>query len=398
MIIRTKKKKKTGRRVITLIVFTVVILASYLCGRFMPRSIADNYSREIFPLLASFPQRISALTDISITEFTVLILGSLALPLLVVWIVFLIKKSLTRGLKEFLYKSLRNVLAVSMAVLILFEMFHGINYRRTPARTLLGLGTDQLTLDDYCETFEWAYRGMLKARAELKENENGVSVMSTDFEGISEHASKIVDSFCASYGIAPYVSHARAKSVRLSHYWSWTYIVGLYNPIYGEANINTDYLDSTELPVTVCHELCHAKGFANETDCNLVAALACVTSDRADFRYCGYYTIFVNLLTVIQYNIKTFGFEYDTHLEDEAIIPVAIDVQASYEYWRSIDKEVKAFEERTGINITKQALAANDKYLQSNGEKEGEKTYNVPQNEYVDFYLKFFSQRGGKNA
>ena len=398
MIIRTKEKKKTCRRVITIIVFTAVIAASYLCGRFMPRGMADSYSREVFPLLASFSQRLSALTDISLTEFTVLILGSLALPLLIVWIVFLIKKSLTKGVKEFLYKSLRNVLAVSMVVLILFEMFHGINYRRTPARALLGLGTGKLTLDDYCEAYEWAYQGMLKARTELKENEKGVSVMSTDFNGISEHASKIVDSFCASYGVAPYVSYCRAKSVRLSHYWSWTYIVGLYNPIYGEANINTDYLDTTELPVSICHELCHAKGFANETDCNLLAALACVTSDRADFRYCGYYTIFVNLLGVIQYNINTFGFEYDTHLQDEAIIPVILDSQASNDYWRSIDKEVKDFEERTGINITKQALAANDKYLQSNGEKEGEKTYNVPQNEYVDFYLKFFSQKGGQNA
>ena len=67
-------------------------------------------------------------------------------------------------------------------------------------------------------------------------------------------------------------------------------------------------------------------------------------------------------------------------------------------YAANIDKEVKDFEKRTGINITKQASAANDKYLQSNGEKEGEKTYQVPQNEYVDFYLMYFSKKGGKNA
>lgn len=398
MITISKKKKKTWRKVITLTVFIAVIAATYLCGRFMPQGIADKYSREIFPLLASVPQRLSSLTDISLSEYALLILCGLAVPLLIVWIVILIKKLLTRGAGKYLYKSFRNILAVCMVLLILFEMFHGINYRRTTARAMLGLGTGKLTLDDYCEAFEWAYEGMIKARSELKEDENGVAVMSSDFSDIADYSSRIVDSFCASYGIAPYAGYAKPKSVRLSHYWSWTYIVGMYNPVFGEVNVNTDYLDTTEIPLNVCHELCHSKGFANETDCNLLGTMACVTSDRADFRYCGYFNVYVNLLAVIQYNIKTFGFEYDMHVQDEAMIPVIRDLQASSEYWRSIDKEVKDFEERTGINITKQASAANDKYLQSNGEKEGEKTYQVPQNEYVDFYLMYFSQKGGKNA
>ena len=398
MIIRSKKKKKTWQKVITITVLIVVMAAAYLCGRFMPAGIADKYSREVFPSLSSVPQRLSALTGVSLTEIAFLIICCLALPLLIVWIVFLIKKALTYGVGKYLYKSFRNVLAVSMVLLILFEAFHGMNYRRTTARAMLGLGANKLTLEDYCDAFEWAYDGMIKARAELKENDKGVSLMSSDFSDVAEHSSRIVDSFCASYGIAPYKGYARPKSVRLSHYWSWTYIVGMYNPIFGEVNVNTDYLDTTALPLNVCHELCHAKGFANETDCNLLGTMACITSDRADFRYCGYFTVFVNLLAVLQYNIKTFGFEYDTHVEDEAIIPVIRDLQASSEYWRSIDKEVKDFEARTGINITKQASAANDKYLQSNGEKEGEKTYQVPQNEFVDFYLKFFSQKGGENA
>lgn len=398
MIIRSKKKKKTWKKVVTITVFIAVIIAAYLCGRFMPAEIADKYSREVFPALASGPQRLSSLTDVSLTEIAFLILCGVALPLLIVWIVLLIKKALTRGAGRYLYKSFRNVLAVGMVLLILFETFHGMNYRRTTARAMLGLGNNKLTLEDYCEAFEWAYDGMIKARAELKENEKGVAIMSSDFSDIAEHSSRIVDSFCASYGIAPYKGYARPKSVRLSHYWSWTYIVGMYNPIFGEVNVNTDYLDATELPLNVCHELCHSKGFANETDCNLLGTMACITSDRADFRYCGYFNIYVNLLAVIQYNVKTFGFEYDVHVQDEAMIPVIRDLQAANDYWRSIDKEVKDFEARTGINITKQASAANDKYLQSNGEKEGEKTYQVPQNEYVDFYLMYFSQKGGKNA
>ena len=398
MIIRSKKKKKTVSKIVTITVFIAIITAAYLTGRLMPRGLADKYSSEVFPFLSSLPQKISALTDVSLTEITVVVLGCLALPLFLVWLVLLVKKALTRGAGKFLYKSFRNVLAVAMVVLIIFEMMHGINYRRTPARTLMGLGQTKISFEDYCEAFEWSYREMVKARKELKEDENGVAQLSTDFEETARYASDVIDTFCASYGIAKYKCYTRPKSVRLSHYWSYTYIVGMYNPAYGEANVNTDYLDATTIPSTICHELCHTKGFANETDCNLVGALACLTSDRADFRYCGYYTVFISLLGQIENLKKTKGFKYDYKVKDDEIRPVARDTQAANDYWKKIDKEVEDIQKRFGINITEKANDANNKFLQSNGEKEGTDTYNVPENVYVDFYIKYVSSGSHGNA
>ena len=398
MIIRSKKKKKTVSKIVTITVFVAVIAAAYLTGRLMPRDLADKYSSEVFPFLSSLPQKISALTDVSITEITVVVLGCLALPVLIVWLVLLVKKAMTRGVGKFLYKSFRNILAVAMVVLIIFEMMHGINYRRTPARTLMGLGQTKISFEDYCAAFEWAYDGMVKARKELKEDENGVAQLSTDFEETARYASEIIDTFCASYGIAKYKCYTRPKSVRLSHYWSYTYIVGMYNPAYGEANVNTDYMDATTIPSTICHELCHTKGFANETDCNLVGALACLTSERADFRYCGYYTVFISLLNQIENLKKTKGFKYEYKVKNDEIRPVARDTQAANDYWKKIDKEVDDIQKRFGINITEQASEANNKFLQSNGEKEGTDTYNVPENVYVDFYLKYVASGSHGNA
>lgn len=395
---RYKKKKKIIRKIVTITVFILVIAGTLYLGRNLPRNVADWYSAEVFPSIAAVPQRISSLTGISLTEITTVVLGCLALPLLIFWLVLLIKRSLTRGIGRFLYKSLRNTLAVIMVGLILFEFLHGFNYRRTPARSMLGLGTEQLTLDDYFEAFEWAYAGMIKARSELEEDERGVAKMSSDFEETSRYASAVVDSFCASYKIAKYKGFSRAKSVRLSHYWSWTYIVGTYNLYYGEANVNTDYYDVTSIPTTTCHELCHAKGFANETDCNLLGAFACISSDRADFRYSGYYTIYFSLLGEITKIGKKMGFKYDTHLSDKEFLPVARDYVASVNYWKSIDEEVEDIQKKLGINITEQALAANNRFLESNGEKGGNETYNVPENEYVDFYLKYIAHKGGSDA
>ena len=398
MIIRTKKKKKTGRKIITISVFIAVITTTYLLGRLLPTGFADYYSSEIFPVVASIPQRLCSVTRVSLTEITVVALGCIGLPLLIVWIVFLVKKAMTRGIGKYLYKSFRNALAVAMVMLIIFEIFHGFNYRRTPARVMMELGTGKHTVEELCAAYEWAYEGMVKARSELTEDEMGVARMSSDFDGVAEYASATLDSFCFKYGVSSHTCFAKPKSVKLSHYWSWTYIVGTYNPFYGEANINTDYMDITSIPTTVCHELCHAKGFANETDCNLIGALACVTSDRADFRYAGYYTIFVSLLSEINKLSKKYGFTYDTHVSDKAIIPVARDIKAAADYWDAIDEEVLEIQKRLGINITEQALEANNKFLQSNGEQGGNDTYIVPENAYVDFYLKYFSAKEQPNA
>ena len=398
MIIRSKNKKKIVSKIITVTVIAAVTAALYLTGRLMPRDIADRYSSEVFPFLSSLSQKISSLTDISLTEIAVVTAICLAVPLLIIWFVFLVKKAMTRGIGNYLYKSLRNTLSIALVILIIFEFLHGFNYRRTSARSLMGLGQTKISFEDYCEAFEWSYREMIKARKELTEDENGVAQLSTDFEETARYASEVTDTFCASYGIAKYRCYSRPKSVRLSHYWSYTYIIGMYNPAFGEANINTDYLDITSLPSTICHELCHTKGFANETDCNLVGALACLTSERADFRYCGYYTVFISLLGQIENLKKTKGFKYDYKVKNEDIKPVARDIKAANDYWKKIDKEVLDIQKRFGINITEKANEANNRFLESNGEKGGVDTYNVPENEYVAFYIKYVSPRSSGNA
>ena len=97
MIIRTKKKKKTIRKIVTITVFIAVIAAAYLTGRLLPTGFADYYSSRIFPVVASVPQKISSMTRVSISEAAVVVLGCLALPLLILWIVLLVN-SITGGL------------------------------------------------------------------------------------------------------------------------------------------------------------------------------------------------------------------------------------------------------------------------------------------------------------
>ena len=78
---------------------------------------------------------------------------------------------------------------------------------------------------------------------------------------------------------------ARPKSVMLSHYWSYTDIVGLYFPFFAEANVNTD------LPL-VCqfYNACHVR---NENVSLMQARLALCLATK---------TVIANILEMFRIN------------------------------------------------------------------------------------------------
>ncbi len=80
------------------------------------------------------------------------------------------------------------------------------------------------------------------------------------------------------------------KGLCLSGFYSQQYIMGYYFPFSMEANYNQQmYL--TNLPVTMCHELSHLKGFIREDEANFIGYLACVDSDEPIFRYSAYLSV-----------------------------------------------------------------------------------------------------------
>jgi hypothetical protein len=162
----------------------------------------------------------------------------------------------------------------------------------------------------------------------------------------------------------------------------------MYDMFLAEVNINTDYMSINEYPITLCHELCHAKGYASETDCNTIATLACCSSARADFRYAGYYEIFWNLYAVTEKIAKATGETVPEFVSASDMNPVIRDMSASVIYWRQIDKEVDTIKERLGIDIKETSNVVNDTFLKSNGET-GLESYNVPDSIYVRYYLTY---------
>ena len=106
--------------------------------------------------------------------------------------------------------------------------------------------------------------------------------------------------------------------------------MGYYFPFSMEANYNRQ-MYITNMPVTMCHELSHLKGFILEDEANFIGYLACVDSEDPFFRYSAY-------LSVIGYLdrdfIKAIGEDVQIYLEHPQISDLtAEDKKLSNKKW-----------------------------------------------------------------
>lgn len=84
--------------------------------------------------------------------------------------------------------------------------------------------------------------------------------------------------------------YPRPKGLAVSGFYSQQYIMGYYFPFSMEANYNRQ-MYVTNMPVTMCHELSHLKGFLLEDEANFIGYLACVDAPDELFRYSAYLSV-----------------------------------------------------------------------------------------------------------
>ena len=378
---RIVKDPKTVRAVVRLVT-PVIILAGLIAvpWLFTPGA-ADLYGREIFPVISLPFNVLSGSAQISLTENIVIVGGLSLFAGLIIFIIRFTVKLLGRGgAARFAVNTVSTVLIIAIPFTAVYQLMHGIGYRRTPVTAIMKLPGGKYTIDDYRQALDWAYYNMTLARTKLGEDYIGVAHTGGSFESDCEYANGLIDSFSEKYDIGLSRNFVRAKPVSLSKYWSLTRIVGMYDPFLGEANVNTGYVDVTSFPVTVCHELCHAKGFASETDCNIIAVLACTMSNRQEFRYAGYYYIFWELYGIVADYVKHKGGQLPEYMNSKAMAQVYRDMAASRSYWKNID------EMWLSELIAELSEDANDAVLKANG-TEGVSTYQIPRDIYLDYYM-----------
>ena len=379
--------KSTIRRIAMIILLIVLLLFLYIAPQlFISASIADRYGKYVFSYVSFFPNAISDFFLFSLTE-NIVIAGSVFLLVFIPFmIVRIIKRFIKRGGRRGLYylgTLLKKALVIAVIGMLMFQLMHGINYRRTSIAQRLGITAEEHTYEEYAAALVWAYDGMIEARRELGEDYRGVAHMSTGFEECVYDANSLMNTVSEVDGYEMSDNYIRAKGVMLSHYWSYTGISGVYDMFLGEANINTDYIDILYFPVTLCHEITHAKGYARESDANTAAVLACIRSPRADFRYAGYYAIFTDLYNKTASYADHEGYEMPIDLSDPEFQKVIKDMRASIAYDESLaDNPFTRF-------VDMISEKANNTFLEANGQKGGTETYRIPTSIYVDYFCKY---------
>ncbi len=118
------------------------------------------------------------------------------------------------------------------------------------------------------------------------------------------------------------------KPITSKRIMSNMHLSGVFFAPLGEANVNP-LTPACDLPVTMAHELAHAKGAMRESDANLTAYWLTVTSDNPYIRYSGYMNTYGVILSIASF----FDFEAYNGLRQKLDPRIYKDRKLSAEFW-----------------------------------------------------------------
>ena len=151
--------------------------------------------------------------------------------------------------------------------------------------------------------------------------------------------------------------------------------IGLYYPYTMETTCSPLLTDS-HLPVTLCHELAHTKGFLPEDEANFLAYLACIGSADSMFRYSGY-------LFALEY-LWDEVWKLDPDVYEERINQIETMVPGDmwwdlYEYYppeiREADEQADEAEQKLSEAVEQMNDTLTDASMKLNGVEDGIHSY-----------------------
>lgn len=278
----------------------------------------------------------------------------LAVCALALWLIV----SLVLDLKKHRFLHwLTGILETVCAGAFLFVAIWGLNYFAPPMQERLGFEVGQYTAAELREATEYYLAQANAASKEVARGDDGV-MLPGDFADLSVHAG---DGYQTLAETMPCFdgSTVRVKKLLSSKFMGATGTTGIFIAFTGESSVSSTTF-TTSLPFTMCHEIGHRMAFAREDEANFAAFLACSVSDRADFRYSGYYLAFVYCYNALY----------------------RVDRDAANEVWQTTSPEIQA-----------DAAASRAHYQTVENDKVSEATGKV-----YDTYLKAFDVKSGRHS
>lgn len=329
-------------------VFLAVAFCLQASARFLP-GMGEWYAVHIYPFLVGTIGRISGLAPCSVVEIGLY----LCLVLGLIWGIRHIKQPL---------RILSGTALLVTGLFLIYTLNCGINYYRPPFSAYLDYDTRAASVSDLkkmCYYLTEQVNELVKERdyeaMAGKTDELGVLAMS----GLGEEYPQLS-------GFYP-----RPKGLLVSEILSVQQLSGIYSPFTIEANYNRD-MPTYNIPLTVCHELSHLKGFMREEEANFIGYLACISSESKEFRYGGYLMGWIYAGNSLAKVDMTAYSELYRQLDPR----VMEELQENERFWNQYEGK-----------IAETATQMNDTYLKINDQENGVESYGMVTDLMLAYYI-----------
>jgi len=353
------------KRLIYLAVLLLMILLFYIFrdNRAVMNFMTDHVAYPIRSSLAT----LFSFTGWSVAEWVVIC----AMICAVLFIVFLVV-SLIRRRRQVLFVLFRYLTfgaAVVLTVIMLMDLTWNVNYYADGFQQKSGVMARDVSVSELYDTTKLFAERLADSSIKVARDKNGL--YAGDTGAVFSTSSMVFRGVEAKF---PFLkgTELRSKEVLFSRVMSRLKITGVAFPFTGEANVNIHQPDAW-IPATIAHEIAHQRKIAPEQDANFVAILACDLSGNAAYRYSG------DLLAFGYLGDALSGVDRAGYLEIEQSLPadVRADLQFHYDYWQQFNG--KAAEMSDSVN---------DRFLKSNGQRLGTRSYGAVVDLLVAYYLK----------
>lgn len=327
-------------------------------------SFADWFNRHVSSIGRMLLAYLTNLLPFSLTELLLLLI-----PLWIVLLVVIAYRHYTdRAHDTLVYVGI--LFSGICVVAILFVWNFAAGYFGTTLDQKLSLYRQKVSAEELYQTAERLSEELRTLTDEIVFAPDGASVMPYSQAEMNEKLLEAYDRFCEKEDFL-HTFRSRIKPVMLSEPMSYTHITGVYTFFTGEANINVNFPDYT-IPYTAAHELAHQRGIAREDEANFIAFLVCLESEDPYLRYSA-------LLNVYEY-VASALYSADASLYRQSYERLPVQMRAERTAYAHFFEK---YRENVAATVSQ---ATNDLYLQSQGAKEGTKSYGMVVDLAVAYY------------
>jgi len=256
-----------------------------------------------------------------------------------------------------------------------FVLTLGTSYFTTTLDRELSLEKKGVSAKELYAVTEQVVKEMNTLLDEITFDESGHSVMPYSYDELNEKLNAAYKTFTKEYSFVASLS-SNVKGILVSEPLTYTHLSGIYTYFTGEANVNTNFPDST-LAFTMAHEMAHQRGIGREDEANFIAFLVAMSSDDSYIRYSGYYEMFKYLVNAL-YSADKELFKKAYEIADERLYREIVAFNDFYE----------KYQDNLAADI---AGSINDSYQQMQGVEAGIKSYGLVVDLAVAYYHKYES-------